>query len=146
MNSTQGKRNRINGHNYEREIRKKWYEAGWIHVVTSRSESKNADDQGLDLVHTAPFGIQCKYSKTRPNYINILSNMPTMLKNILFHKIPRGKTYITMEEDTFWEILKHVKEIPREGRHDLSLLPKRSNKPKSDKVKVVSKTKKNNGD
>lgn len=144
MNSTQGKRNRINGHNFERETRKKWYEAGWLHVLTSRSESKNADDMGLDLVHTAPFGVQCKYSKTRPNYINILANMPGILKNIIFHKMPRGKTYIIMEEETFWDIVnfknhKDVEQAQREGRHDLGLLQKRSSKPKSDKTKVTKK-------
>lgn len=139
MNSSQGKRNRVNGHNYEREIRKKWFDAGWKHVVTSRSESKNADDSGLDLVHTAPFAVQCKYSKTRPNYIDILNNMPDVFSNLLFHKQPRGKTYVTMDETTFWEILKHVKDIPREGKHDLSVLPKRSSKSKSDKTNTVSK-------
>lgn len=141
MNSSQGKRNRVNGHNFEREIRKKWYEAGWLHVVTSRSESKNADDNGLDLVHTAPFAVQCKYSKVRPNYIEILANMPAVFKNLLFHKQPKGKTYVVMEATTFWEILKHAKEIPREGKHDLSVLPKRSSKPESNKTNTVSKTK-----
>ena len=141
MNSSQGKRNRVNGHNFEREIRKKWYEAGWLHVVTSRSESKNADDNGLDLVHTAPFAVQCKYSKVRPNYIEILANMPTVFKNLLFHKQPKGKTYVVMEATIFWEILKHVKEIPREGKHDLSVLPKRSSKPESNKTNTVPKTK-----
>lgn len=142
MKTTQGKRNRLNGHNFERAIRKLWIAAGWIHALTSRSESKNADDQGLDLVHTAPFGVQCKYAKVRPNYIEVLSNMPTVFKNILFHKQPKGKTYVIMEESTFWFILEnYATKIEREGKTDLTVLPNRSRKSVTDKVSTVAKSK-----
>lgn len=142
MKTTQGKRNRLNGHNFERLIRKLWIAAGWVHALTSRSESKNADDQGLDLVHTAPFGVQCKYAKVRPNYIEVLSNMPAVFKNILFHKQPKGKTYVIMEEATFWFILEnYATKIEGEGKTNLAVLPSRSSKPVTNKSNTVAKSK-----
>lgn len=142
MENNYGKRNRVNGHNFERTIRKLWVAAGWIHAVTSRSESKKADDMGMDLIHTAPFGVQCKYAKVRPNYIDVLARMPQGLLNLIFHKSPKGKTYVIMEQDTFWKIVDaYAKNISGEGRQDISVLRSGSVKPKQDKRPAVSKSK-----
>ena len=51
---------RVKGHAFELKIRDWFRELGWIKSVSSRSESKNKDDQGIDLCYTDPFNIQGK--------------------------------------------------------------------------------------
>jgi hypothetical protein len=137
---TLGKRNRTAGHVFERWAKKKFVELGFLFAVTSRSESKAADDAGIDLVNTGDFGVQCKSSKTRPDYITVLKNMPKSLLNIILHKAPGGKVYVIMDYITLEKLISsYVKEHGTEGRTDQALLRDTSSKPKSNKSSPVSR-------
>lgn len=129
-----GKRNRINGHNFERYVKSVFIKLGFLNTATSRAVSKVADDKGIDLVNTGNIGVQCKYTVNRPNYIEILKSMPLNLLNIIFHKQPKGKVYVIMEEHVFAELLKsYVNEWGTKGATDQAVLLSPSSKPERDK-------------
>lgn len=57
-------RNRTAGHNYERLIVNKLKEMGFD-AVTTRSESRNLDNLGIDVIsNTFPHDLQCKITKS----------------------------------------------------------------------------------
>ena len=69
-----GKASRVKGHTFERKIAeelRQWFPD----VVTSRSESKRADDKGKDLMYTSILCIQCKATETSPSYAVLLKDM-----------------------------------------------------------------------
>lgn len=93
--ATHGARNRSVGHNLERLVVNMLKAIGYNHAVTSRSESKNRDDSGVDIMNhneidngRLPYNIQCKCSTDRPQYDKILSEMPKHkgVKNVIIHK------------------------------------------------------------
>ena len=52
---------RNKGHAYERKIVNELKEyLLFVNALSSRSESKNLDDKGVDIAYTDPFYIQCK--------------------------------------------------------------------------------------
>lgn len=129
-----GKRNRINGHNFERYVKSVFIKLGFLNTATSRAVSKVADDKGIDLVNTGDLGVQCKYTVTRPNYIEILKSMPLNLLNVIFHKQPKGKVYVIMEEHVFTELLKcYINERGTKGQTDQAVLLSPRDKPERDK-------------
>lgn len=68
-----GKRNKQRGNEYERRIAKELTEIGFD-VVTSRSESKSADANKVDLIDRSdklPCKIQLKRSISTPSYFKI---------------------------------------------------------------------------
>lgn len=70
-----GKYCREKGNNYERKIAKELNELGFD-VVTSRSESKNTDNNKVDLIDKSnklPLNIQLKKVLKTPNYFTIRS-------------------------------------------------------------------------
>lgn len=70
-----GSRNRSAGHALERDSVKLLREF-FPKAVTSRAESRNRDDQKVDLCHTGFLNVQCKcYSKIL-KYPEILDEMP----------------------------------------------------------------------
>jgi Holliday junction resolvase len=98
------KRNRRKGHGYERKIVQEFKEMGWTEAVTSRLESKRADDNGIDLCYTDPFAIQCKNSKA-VNYIKVLDHMVVKDKlKVVFHKKDRTELVVMTKAD-FYKIL-----------------------------------------
>ena len=69
-----GARNRRRGNDYERKIAKELRELGFSGVVTSRSESKNMDNNKVDLIDTEnklPCYIQLKKTTSTPQYFSI---------------------------------------------------------------------------
>ena len=67
------KRNRQRGNEYERRIVNEMNELGF-NMVTSRSESKNADNNKVDLIdlsHKCPVQIQIKRTTSTPQYLKI---------------------------------------------------------------------------
>lgn len=65
---------RVKGHSYEIRIAKELRELGFTGIVTSRSESKRADDNKQDLIDTEqklPLGIQLKCVQNTPSYFRI---------------------------------------------------------------------------
>lgn len=98
---------RAKGHKYELDVVKKFKELGWEGACSSRSESKNTDDKGIDLCYTDPFQIQAKAWESAPSYHKVLSKMPELngKYNVLFHKRNRQGTLVVMKEETFFELL-----------------------------------------
>lgn len=102
-------RNRTAGHNWEREVVNDLKKIGYKEAVSSRYESKKADDAGIDIVGTGPFNFQCKNETKRPDYHKLITEMPAGI-NIVLHKytkktekgkfVGQGK-YAVMDYETF---------------------------------------------
>ena len=97
---------RKKGHSYELDIRDWFRELGWSNAVSSRSESKNKDDQGIDLCYTDPFYVQAKAVEKLGSLHEILTKMPKGTHyNLVFHKRNRKGTIVAMTIEDFKEIL-----------------------------------------
>lgn len=109
--TTQNRKNmainpRAKGHSYELVIRDWFRDLGWSKAVSSRSESKNKDDQGIDLCFTDPFSIQAKAVENLGSIHKVLAKMPQDDNyNIVFHKKNRQGTIVAMGIDDFKEII-----------------------------------------
>ena len=106
---------RRRGHDYERLITKELKEMGYD-VVTARSESRNMDNKGIDIFGDIPFHIQCKLSKDRPNYHDLITS-PLLDDEtkplVVFHKLAtkansrfmvKGE-YVIMKKSVFYELI-----------------------------------------
>lgn len=85
-------RNKNAGHGYERDCRDIFRNLGFIHVTTSRAESRNRDNQKIDLINKdeekhgrLPYNIQCKCTTTLVNYHEIFNDTE---KTVLIKKGP----------------------------------------------------------
>lgn len=135
-NSRRGKRSRVAGHSYERQIVKELKELGFKNAVSSRSESKNLDDKGVDVANTPGYSVQCKNSKTNPNYVELLNDLNTIVSlrgtvKVILHKktkkakanfIPVGE-YALLTKQDFYNLLKLAEqgkfmEIFRDKKHE----------------------------
>lgn len=97
---------RKKGHSYELAIRDLFRELGWTNSVSSRSESKNKDDQGIDLCYTDPFNVQCKAVEKLGGIHDILARMPKGSNyNLVFHKRNRKGTIVAMTLEDFTELI-----------------------------------------
>jgi len=124
-----GKRNRSAGFKYERDTAKLFREElGFIHTVTSRSESRSKDNKKIDIMNKdesvngkLPFSIQCKNTTNNVNYDKLIHEMPDEedIIRVIFHKktekiknegkkaIFRTKDeYAILRKDDFIKILK----------------------------------------
>jgi hypothetical protein len=104
--------NRTAGHNYERLIVKELNEQFNCQAVTSRSESRNMDNAGVDVFgENLPVNIQCKNSKSNLKIIQLFENYNKNIANIkskahsekplvIFHKKTKkaNKKFITEGE------------------------------------------------
>lgn len=88
-------RNRNAGHQWERDLVKVFRDHGYSHVVTTRSESKSRDDQGIDLMNKDerhngifPFNIQAKCTTRLVKYPELLSLLPQEdgVVNLIAHR------------------------------------------------------------
>lgn len=122
-------RNRNAGHDFEKAIAKKLREElGFVHVVTTRSESRGRDGQGIDLMNKdelvngrLPYNIQCKNSCERVPYFQLLRDLPagTGSINVVLHKFTEKKPggrfdtkgyYAIMDMDDFLLIAKNLED------------------------------------
>lgn len=91
---------------YELVIRDFFRELGWDKAVSSRSESKNKDDQGIDLCFTEPFAVQAKAVEKLGSIHDVLARMPQDENyNLVFHKKNRKGTIVAMTIEDFKELL-----------------------------------------
>lgn len=97
---------RKKGHAYEREVARRFREAGFSDCVTSRLESKRLDDLGVDLCYTGPWLVQCKAVERLGCLHTILSAMPENGIPVVFHKKNRKGTIVALREEDFWEIVR----------------------------------------
>jgi hypothetical protein len=114
-------RNRTSGHNLERDC-VKILKPIYPNAVTSRAESRNRDDQKVDLCYTGHLNVQCKnYSKIL-KYTDILDEMPKEegQMNIIIdrqtRKSPNGRfmkvgEYVHMHLEDFIKIMKKYEGI-----------------------------------
>ena len=113
-------RNRTAGHNYERQVVNEIKNIGFNNILTARSESRNADNAGIDIFDPSgdfPFYIQNKVYKGYPKLNELINNdRPTRWKDkniIVFHKkvSKKGKRFYTddefvsMKKEDFYELL-----------------------------------------
>jgi len=103
-------RNRTAGHNYERILVKEFKELGYQHCCTSRAESKNRDDAGVDLCYSGHFNVQAKYTQNAPNMHTLLASMPEEdgQINVVFHKRKNVGETVTMTKKDFYELHKEL--------------------------------------
>lgn len=119
---TNGKRNRQAGHGWELELAKFFRELGFLHVVTTRSESRARDARKIDLMNQQErvngqfvFNVQAKNMIGHVKYAKLLGEMPTEegIINIIAHKqtikkgtrfIGAGK-YVIMQQEDFKKII-----------------------------------------
>lgn len=107
-------RNRVAGHNYERDICNYFKSIGFIKCKTSRQASRLLDDNKIDLAYL-PFNIQCKYVNSPINYVKLLSEINTCIKTnlehrvqyptIIFHKRKNKDTLVVMTIEELTKLL-----------------------------------------
>lgn len=130
---TNGKRNRGVGHALERDLAKKFREIGFEHVVTTRSESRSRDNQGIDLINKdeaengrLPYNVQAKSINGHVDYAKLLSQIPTVrgVTNVVIHrqtkKNPNGRfietgKYAIVNLEDFFELIKKLKNLEKEN-------------------------------
>ena len=123
------RRNNNAGQNFERSVMHLLRAAGFEHVVTTRSESRGRDGQGIDLMNKdelkhgrLPYNIQCKSLCEKAPYAVLLKGLPkgTGAVNVVFHKFtekkpgggfhPKGH-YAILNMDDFIEMARELKEL-----------------------------------
>lgn len=101
---------RKKGAAFELAIRDRFRELGYENAVSSRSESKNMDDKGVDLCYTGPFNVQCKAIENMGSAHSVLAAMPDDENwNVVFHKKNRQGVVVSMSMDDFLDIVLKLK-------------------------------------
>lgn len=96
---------RNKGHAFERLFCKLLRSYGYK-AQTSRSESKNMDDLGCDIIDTTPFTYQLKaVEKLSPGYHDILASMHKneLERPVVVHKKNNKGTVVVMRLEDFLE-------------------------------------------
>ena len=98
---------RPKGHGLERKIQKLFYSLGWIRCKTSRAESRNRDDQKVDLCYTEPFNVQAKAVEAMGSPHKALAEMPKEEGqfNLVWHKKNHQGSIVAMSEADFLRLL-----------------------------------------
>lgn len=116
--------NRTRGNNYERQIVNELKDLGFLDVVTSRAESRNMDNKGVDVFgHSLPVYIQAKNYTKYPDSHSLLTSelLPTEKPTVIFHKktkkanskfMTQGE-YVYMNKDLFYEVLKFKNKLAK---------------------------------
>ena len=99
-----GKSARQKGHAFEHTFCKMLRFFGW-EAVTSRSESKNLDDKGVDIVDNTEFYFQLKaVERLSESYWSILDNMPIEKHRVIVHKKNNKMPLVIMYLEDFQEL------------------------------------------
>lgn len=119
-------RNRQAGHGFEREIVNELKDLGYPSLVTSRAESRNMDNRGVDIFDNGleggpefPYYIQNKTMVNQPNFHKLITaeTLPTNKPTIVFYRqtekagkrfMKRGD-YVVMDKKTFYNLIKKNK-------------------------------------
>lgn len=109
---------RNKGNRYEAQVVKELKELGYTGVKTSRSESKSADDNKVDIVdteHKLPVNLQLKKTQSIPSYFKIRSESTVDPKTfaIMWNKQEKKEKNICsvgecviISKELFYELLK----------------------------------------
>jgi Holliday junction resolvase len=120
--------NRSAGHSFERQIVNELKDLGFSDVVTSRAESRNMDNNGVDIFgKTFKYFIQCKNSKSIVKYYDLIGKFEKLKETvksldkplIIFHrKTYKANTrfvtegdFVLMRKKDFYNLLKNGKDI-----------------------------------
>ena len=112
-------RNRNAGNGFERLIVNELKELDYD-VVTARAESRNMDNMKVDVFsplgvkNTLPYYIQCKNSKSKPNYHKIIGEMPKDRIPIIIHRQTHKANnrfvtdgdYVILRKEDFYNLIK----------------------------------------
>jgi len=103
------KTQRLKGHNYERLITYELKEY-FPEAITSRNGARGADQQGIDIINTGLFNVQCK-RRQNLNIFNVLNKeMPKDANiNLVFWKRNRLKDIVCLSKQDFYELLQILK-------------------------------------
>jgi hypothetical protein len=117
---TTRRNNKNAGNTYERLVANELRELGYK-VFTARAESRNMDNKGIDLFGPdLPFHVQCKITKDRPNYHNLITS-PLLEEEkkplLIFHRLVAKSNvrfvaqgdYVIMTKSAFYEMLEGLK-------------------------------------
>ncbi len=105
-----GRRNKVAGSNFEREMAQKMREIGFTDVITTRQGSRELDALKIDLMNGSiskegrlPYSIQCKNVKGHLPYAKVISELPREegYTNVIFHKMTVKKNNRFVEQDRF---------------------------------------------
>ena len=129
---TNGKRNKVAGHNWEREGCRMCHSVGYPHVATTRAESRNRDALKIDLMNSEEdingrffLNVQCKNTSSSLPYGKLLEEMPDGKEiNIIWHKQTRKVNdrfieigrYAILNLNDFLGILRFLKENNYESK------------------------------
>lgn len=111
---TNGKRNRQWGHDFERDIAKKYRAIGFKNAATSRYVSRELDDRKIDIAGVSKLAPQLKATNNTINYVQIMNEIKAKKTDIklIHNKVYRkrnGKVisgrYVILEEDDWFELL-----------------------------------------
>ncbi len=105
-------RNRTAGHNWERECIKD-LKVVFPSAISSRMESKRADDAGKDICNTGDFDFQCKNTAKKLDYDEVLDDIETDGIKVILHKLTEKKgnrfivkdKYAIMKYEDFIDLL-----------------------------------------
>ena len=109
---------RNKGNRYEAQVVKELKELGYTGVKTSRSESKSADDNKVDIVdteHKLPVNLQLKKTQSIPSYFKIRSESTVDPKTfaIMWNKQEKKEKNICsvgecviISKELFYELIK----------------------------------------
>jgi len=140
-------RNRVAGHNLERDIAKKLRELGFHDIKCSRECSRLRDSKKVDVCNADedtngrfPLNIQAKSYNTHVKYAKLLDELKEhngrKQINVVFHKLteksiggkfmPKGE-FAILNLDDFYKMVEHIKnmeEILSESGCELELFTK----------------------
>lgn len=125
---TNGAGNRLAGHNLERTVAARMREAGFIHTVSSRSESRSRDNDKVDLINKneilngrLPYNISCKNAVKYVKYGTLLKEMPkdSGAMNVIIHKLTERKGnkfhpvghYAIMDMEDFMKMTERILQL-----------------------------------
>lgn len=106
------------GNNYELKIIKELIALGYNGLKSSRSESKNLDNDKIDIAETEdklPMYVQCKCTKVYPDVIANIKNCPRKDRPLVImwnkqvvknQNMGSDGEFVIMTKDFFYELLK----------------------------------------
>jgi hypothetical protein len=101
------------GNRFELEIVQFLKDLGYT-AKSARSESKNLDDLGCDIVDNSPFSIQCKHVERLSMPVHkLLADMKTngLPRPIVMHKRNQKGITVTMDLEDFKELIIDVRAL-----------------------------------
>ena len=115
-----GKRNKQKGNAFELKIIKELIEIGYLGLKSSRSESKNLDNDKIDIAETTdrlPCYVQCKMTLATPNVEEIIKSCPRKDRPLAVfwnkqikreNNMRSGGEYVLIEKNFFYDLIKKV--------------------------------------